>query len=620
MAVTVTDTRSIFDQLDATGSWTGSPSLFTSSPSPMEASGCLGWIVSTAAVPVTLTSGTRNLTNSLIYAWVRAFGYMAGYTAGGVGIVIGDGTNTMAYYVGGSDLGGFRHTQGGAEWVCYMLDTTSLPTNKTTIAGSEGSMSWSNITTLGVYFTTTYKAVGGVANCFADIIRYGAGGLIITGGGVGTEGNFGEIALQDYLQTDQKAYGICRELATGAYGLQGPIILGDTGTGAVNFISTGETVIFEAPIAGVARDRYFINVVGNSTGSTQVGFSGSSFICAAGVGAAFDATDSDINTLTISGCLFKGFETGVSFLSATTSGNVSVTNTTFDGCGQLDLGFLLQDGVFTGNTISNSVDYATGALLLGATGYTSGLDLDDTTFISGGSGHAIYITQAGTYDFTNVICTGYGGTGTAGAAIYNNSGGTVTINASGCSGLTYFNGTSATTNIVSDPVTTTITVKDINTGSVLQYARVLLVASDATGDLPYQESVTVSRIISTATVTHTGHGMATGDFALIQGATQEEYNGCFEITVITANTYTYTVPGTPTSPATGTITSTGGIFNSQTNASGIVTDSRTITNDQPVVGRVRLSTGTTLYKSSPIDETIDNATGLSVTVYLIPDA
>jgi len=84
--------------------------------------------------------------------------------------------------------------------------------------------------------------------------------------------------------------------------------------------------------------------------------------------------------------------------------------------------------------------------------------------------------------------------------------------------------------------------------------------------------------------------------------------------------YTFTVAGTPTTPATGTIISTGGYFNTLTSASGIVTDSRTISVDQPVTGRVRLSSGTNLYKSSPINETVDKDIGLSITVQLIPDA
>lgn len=88
-------------------------------------------------------------------------------------------------------------------------------------------------------------------------------------------------------------------------------------------------------------------------------------------------------------------------------------------------------------------------------GSTSGIH--DSTFIQAGSGHAIEITTPGTYDFTNINFSGYGGTagsnptsssGANDAAIYNNSGGSVTINVTGGNSPSVRNGTSATTTVV----------------------------------------------------------------------------------------------------------------------------------------------------------------------------
>lgn len=80
---------------------------------------------------------------------------------------------------------------------------------------------------------------------------------------------------------------------------------------------------------------------------------------------------------------------------------------------------------------------------------------------------------------------------------------------------------------------------------------------------PWIMSQTVSSITrsgSTATVT-TGspHPLKTGDTVVISGAVQTEYNGSFVVTVPTdqlsnKNVFTYTVSGTPATPATGTIT------------------------------------------------------------------
>lgn len=68
-------------------------------------------------------------------------------------------------------------------------------------------------------------------------------------------------------------------------------------------------------------------------------------------------------------------------------------------------------------------------------------------------------------------------------------------------------------------------------------------------------SVTITRVGYVATVTQTGHGYAVGDETLIAGANELLYNGVQVVeTVPTANTFTFTVEGTPVSPATGTIT------------------------------------------------------------------
>jgi len=68
----------------------------------------------------------------------------------------------------------------------------------------------------------------------------------------------------------------------------------------------------------------------------------------------------------------------------------------------------------------------------------------------------------------------------------------------------------------------------------------------------------ITRSLSTATVTQTAHGYSNGNLITISGAVQPEYNGDFIITVTGLDTYTYTVTGTPASPATGTILAANG--------------------------------------------------------------
>jgi len=75
------------------------------------------------------------------------------------------------------------------------------------------------------------------------------------------------------------------------------------------------------------------------------------------------------------------------------------------------------------------------------------------------------------------------------------------------------------------------------------------------GSLIAPASVTITRSGSVATVAHTAHDLSVGERMFIFGANEAEYNGLITLTGVTTNTYDYAVSGTPTTPATGTITS-----------------------------------------------------------------
>jgi hypothetical protein len=68
-----------------------------------------------------------------------------------------------------------------------------------------------------------------------------------------------------------------------------------------------------------------------------------------------------------------------------------------------------------------------------------------------------------------------------------------------------------------------------------------------------QTVTTLTRSSTTAEATVTAHGYTTGDQVNIRGADQDDYNGDFIITVVDPDTFTYTVSGSPATPATGTI-------------------------------------------------------------------
>lgn len=71
----------------------------------------------------------------------------------------------------------------------------------------------------------------------------------------------------------------------------------------------------------------------------------------------------------------------------------------------------------------------------------------------------------------------------------------------------------------------------------------------------------LTRVGSTASAVTTGnHGFTNGQRIVIAGTTQDDYNGNFVITVTGLDTFDYTVSGTPTTPATGTITADSSDF------------------------------------------------------------
>jgi len=96
--------------------------------------------------------------------------------------------------------------------------------------------------------------------------------------------------------------------------------------------------------------------------------------------------------------------------------------------------------------------------------------------------------------------------------------------------------------------------------------RVNIVESDEqdgfyANDISKADSVSASGITrsgTTATVTTSAdHNLQKGLSVIIAGANEGDYNGTFVVeTVPTNTTFTYTVTGTPSTPATGTITST----------------------------------------------------------------
>jgi len=66
----------------------------------------------------------------------------------------------------------------------------------------------------------------------------------------------------------------------------------------------------------------------------------------------------------------------------------------------------------------------------------------------------------------------------------------------------------------------------------------------------------ITFVTTAATVTAPSHGMVTGDYVIVSGATGVDaaiYNGYYKVTVLTTSTFTYTMLSTPAGIATGTL-------------------------------------------------------------------
>jgi hypothetical protein len=329
-----------------------------------------------------------------------------------------------------------------------------------------------------------------------------------------------------------------------------------------------------------------------------------------------DVSDANVDFFDVRGTVITGFDQGILTGGASNewSGN------TFNSCGQIETtGANFKNSVFIGYSGLTNTSQLYWNTTLDPNGELDGCEFTMPATLT----HAIEFPigmSAQSITLTDCIFNNYNVANALNDSTFNvlATSGTLTINIVGGSGSVSYRTAGATVVIVQNPVTTLITVKDVSTGSPIEGARVKLEVSNG-DNFPYLASVTITSDTDVASVAHTGHGLSDGDFVTIKGANENTYNGCYEISGVTTNAYDYNMSGDTTSPATGTITATFAYFNTLTNASGIVTDTRSISVNQAVTGKVRKSTTPPLYKTSPINETVDNANGLSLNVSLISD-
>src|SRR3989344_12906 len=704
MAVTIVDHRIVVNEADAITNWTGTVTLFTADPAPIEATGEVGATVGVAIFD-SYVAYSDDLSDAVIYCWVFSRLALGNTTDanGGLMVSVGEATNLGAWKVAGADLAAFRHDAGPTGWQCPALDTTSLPASPLSRAGSAASVNFSAVTRVGTTVNSLVAAPGMNPTYLVDIIRvlditdtaFNNCAISVIGGTSGDPGTFAEIAAADRSTATLAAHGLVRQLATGAFGCQGPLRFGDgVGTTSSWFEDVNATLVFES--RGFRTTLYKIFITDNGTGTATFILTNCALIAPTGVGASFDSlTDTDVTAVTVTGRRIDGFTGGIGvgggarqvFTTCTFSngGAVSVTSQSVD---------------FTGSSVTGSTVAAnTSALIWNVDTDTDGL-LDNMTFSKGTNAHhaiefgtALTLPKSITLrgiDFTGFSATEGGTTGDETFHIKDTTG-TLTINLIGCTGNVGYRTDGASVSIVQNPVTTLINIKDFDgnneagvavylegtfvdsgshtggndaadltdsgqswgnlvgqkvvnmtdgsAGTISANTATTITATLAEGtdnnwdtndtyiinaDLPVDEPVSISRgVTTTATVTHTAHGMNTGEYIKFSGITDDEddNSGAFPITVIDADSYSYTSNNSGTLTYTGDIRATGAtIYGTTDDPNGNISSSRTYSRNQPLTGYARKSDdGVTYFKAIDLDDTVNSSTGLTINRRLVED-
>ena len=385
-------------------------------------------------------------------------------------------TNSRQWWVNGSD--GLRVSG----FIPYVFDPT--------VVGNLdiGAPNLTQVRRVGLGIGMLSAIGATTTNIFWDAVRIGSGMILRYGGPNGNGIDFADLLTLDY---DMGSMWGFLQNSNGIYYYCGKLYVGEVSqVEATYFEDINQTLVFRnVPVVTTFHE---IRVIGNSsvTSSFVLGTyvnslaaNGCSIRGAARTNVAdpspatsvWSYTGKDAYAVTklygstftemyrmslnsvseVRGCTFQNF------------GDITANGALFDGCSFRDLykssPILATYGVKVQTVVSaltncTFVNCAT-AVIWDVNADTTA-PLSGTKFTSGGTGNAIELgtNVPTTLGLSGVTFVGYGANTTADAAIYNNSGKTVTINVSGGGSTpTYINGVGATT-IVNNNVTLTVTV------------------------------------------------------------------------------------------------------------------------------------------------------------------
>jgi hypothetical protein len=531
---------------------------------------------------------------------------------GGFGIVVADdvATDSVGTWYVGPQVGSLSGWEYFVIDPAKAFDVVTAGTSGWTTGGNPAQLS--GVDGIGIRWKVTNTIMGASDNAFLQTISVGTGYRV-----TGTSCLF-----SDFSTYEAANFFGALQVKSGALFPLGKLRIGiASGAGNTDFTDSGFTVLWQGQTRpdgttkATAAGFYSLNV-DKGSGTTTVTLSNGTL--AAASPETFDlvlagGTTTTITNLAVDRARLVTLDTTVTWNQGQVSNSGAIT---------------AAGAIFkTVKVLTPTVAADASALVWNVATDTDG-KLDSCSFSKGTNAHhAIQLgaSALATVTLRGITFTGFNATNEQNDSVIlladTGSNRAWTINAVGCTGTVSVKKTRGgdTYTVVADPVSTAIQVRDVNTGSAVTGARVLLYCATG-GGKPGDVTVTITRSASTATVAHTAHGLSTGDKVLIKGALQQEYNGVKTITNTGSGTYTYTVSGTPTTPATGTIKASLVVIDSAVDGSGNASDTRTWPSSQPITGRVRKGSAATFYKSSPISGTISSTSGFSATIQMIPDA
>ncbi|RLA02068.1 MAG: hypothetical protein DRQ42_01635 [Gammaproteobacteria bacterium] len=581
---------------------------------------------------------------------------------GGIEMAIGSAISAFhRWTVGGNDFG--RYPYGG--WQNFVVDP-EVTTGRTT-TGTPGT----NYRWVGM-LCKVISAISKGSPYGIDVIRYGRGELEVTYGEAANYATFDGMATEN--DSTNNKWGLFSS-QSGSYIWKGLMSLGSAAT-LVDFRDSNRNIVVD----NTRRVQSTFNKIEVNNTSSNIEWSNINIVslCTVSPGQFEAVADAPID---FDSCQFTDLGTFIfqsnSALTATifrrcglvTTGGADVDGCTFDdtsdstkavivsspanaalitdsifisgGTGHgLEIGgtaadLTLTDCVFTGYDIANPgtaankaiyVNIATGTVNLTVSG-GSGVTLDYHVRSAGATVNVI----AGAVP-VEVTCVKTDGTELEDIRVYvaadPKSSGTATTDTA--SKLVDTDATFETDGVEVDDVAFNQTDGTSATVTAVDSETSLSLSSDAFPDgdedyrvggaFPAEDTVTIVNSGTTATVTHTGHGMGSSDYVYIEGGSLDANEGVYQITYISTSSYSYTMLSTPGSSPTGTITATFVALFGLSDADGIVATSRIYITAQPVSGWARNTiSDKPFYQEGIITGTIDTSAGLTATAVLVSD-